>query len=185
LEIEEKWDTEMMREIMRTTADLKIYRGGVRGIVELEILKLIQDKLPPLIQIRSFFDLIVGTSTGGLVALGLGAKLWTVETCAKHFNQLCTEAFQPRTVGNWGALGNAWNAYHHSRYKTKPLEQCLKKAYCSLVGKEYMFGGISSLEYPSTKVAVVTTTIGGKAAVLSNYNRAAPESRESIPMIVV
>jgi len=36
-------------------------RGGVRGIVELEILKLIQDKLPPLIPIRSFFDLIVGT----------------------------------------------------------------------------------------------------------------------------
>jgi patatin-like phospholipase/acyl hydrolase len=35
--------------------------GGVRGIVELEILKLIQDKLPSPIPIRSFFDLVVGT----------------------------------------------------------------------------------------------------------------------------
>lgn len=36
-------------------------KWGVRGIVELEILKLIQGKLPPRIPIRSFFDLIVGT----------------------------------------------------------------------------------------------------------------------------
>lgn len=99
-------------------------------------------------------------------------------TCTKHFNDLCNEAFQPRTAVKWGALGNAWNAYNHSRYKTKPLEQCLKKAYCSLVGKEYMFGGTSTIEYPSTKVAVVATTIGGKAAVLSNYNRASPETCE-------
>jgi hypothetical protein len=55
----------------------------------------------------------------------------------------------------------------------------LKKAYCSLVGKEYMFGGTSTIEYPSTKVAVVTTTIGGDPAVISNYNRAATENCES------
>jgi len=104
--------------------------------------------------------------------LGLVAKVWSVETCTSNFNELCGEAFQPRTVGHWGAIGEAWNAYHHSRYKTKPLEQSLKKAYCSLVGKEYMFGGTSTLEYPSIKVAVVTTTIGGDPAVISNYNRA-------------
>ncbi|RFU29557.1 hypothetical protein B7463_g6774, partial [Scytalidium lignicola] len=114
--------------------------------------------------------------TGGLVALGLEAKVWTVERCTKNFNELCGEAFQPRTMGKLGAIGDVWNAYHHSRYKTKPLEQCLKKAYCSLVGKDYMFGGTSTIEYPSTKVAVVTTTIGGDPAVISNYNRLAIEN---------
>ncbi len=104
-----------------------------------------------------------------------------METCTKNFNELCTEAFHPRTVGNWGAIGDAWNAYHHSRYKTKPLEQCLKKAYCPLANKEYMFGGTSTIEYPSIKVAVVTTTIGGETAVLSNYNRAAPDTCEFFP----
>lgn len=33
----------------------------MRGIVELEILKAIEEKLPPLIPVRKFFDLIVGT----------------------------------------------------------------------------------------------------------------------------
>lgn len=33
----------------------------MRGIVELEILKAIEMKLPPNIPVRSFFDLIVGT----------------------------------------------------------------------------------------------------------------------------
>lgn len=33
----------------------------MRGIVELEVLKAIEMKLPPNIPVRSFFDLIVGT----------------------------------------------------------------------------------------------------------------------------
>lgn len=113
------------------------------------------------------------------MALGLAAKAWTVETCTKKFNDLCGEAFQPRIIGDWGVVGRAWNAYHHSRYKTKPLEQCLKRAYSSLIGKEYIFGGISTVEYPTTKVAVVTTTIGGEAAIVSNYNRTATGNGKS------
>jgi patatin-like phospholipase/acyl hydrolase len=51
-------------------------RGGVRGIVELEILRQLEIELGDLINIQSFFDLIVGTSTGGIVALGLTARNW-------------------------------------------------------------------------------------------------------------
>lgn len=36
-------------------------RGGIRGIVELEVLKAIERQLPPHIPVGSFFDLIVGT----------------------------------------------------------------------------------------------------------------------------
>lgn len=49
-------------------------RGGVRGIVELEILRQLEKELGDMINIQSFFDLIVGTSTGGIVALGLAAR---------------------------------------------------------------------------------------------------------------
>lgn len=35
--------------------------GGIRGIVELEVLKAIEENLPLRIPIRNFFDLIVGT----------------------------------------------------------------------------------------------------------------------------
>ena len=36
-------------------------RGGIRGIVELEVLKAIERELPANIPIISFFELIVGT----------------------------------------------------------------------------------------------------------------------------
>ena len=41
--------------------DSHICRGGIRGIVELEVLRAIQERLNNRIPIRAFFDLIVGT----------------------------------------------------------------------------------------------------------------------------
>lgn len=58
--------------------ELTFCRGGIRGIVELEILRLLEKELGDLISIQSFFDLIVGTSTGGIIALGLTARNWSV-----------------------------------------------------------------------------------------------------------
>lgn len=57
---------------------LTFNRGGIRGIVELEILRQLEKELGDLISIQSFFDLIVGTSTGGIIALGLTARNWSV-----------------------------------------------------------------------------------------------------------
>jgi patatin-like phospholipase/acyl hydrolase len=59
--------------------DADTYRGGIRGIVELEILRQLEKELGDLISIQSFFDLIVGTSTGGIIALGLTARNWLVQ----------------------------------------------------------------------------------------------------------
>ena len=38
-----------------------LYRGGIRGIVELEILRLIENVWGGGLRIQDFFDLIVGT----------------------------------------------------------------------------------------------------------------------------
>jgi hypothetical protein len=116
-------------------------------------------------------------STGGLVALGLVAKGWTVETCTRHFNELCEEAFQPRTQGHWGSIGILWDAYNHSKYKTKPLEKSLKKAYGSPVqGNDYIFGGTNTDPCPSAKLAVVATSVCGDPIIISSYNRASTEN---------
>lgn len=40
---------------------LTYLRGGIRGIVELEVLRAIQKAVGEQIPIRAFFDLIVGT----------------------------------------------------------------------------------------------------------------------------
>ena len=44
-------------------------RGGMRGIVELEVLRAIERELPVSIPVRSFFDLIVGTRFVQLISL--------------------------------------------------------------------------------------------------------------------
>jgi patatin-like phospholipase/acyl hydrolase len=44
-----------------TSCVLTYYSGGVRGIIELEVLKAIETELGGKLPIQAFFDLIVGT----------------------------------------------------------------------------------------------------------------------------
>lgn len=44
-----------------------ISRGGIRGIVELEILRQIEKAMGGMLAIQFFFELIVGTRSGLLV----------------------------------------------------------------------------------------------------------------------
>lgn len=138
---------------------LSLDGGGMRGIVELEVLREIEKALGDKIPIQAFFDLIVGTSTGGIIALGLGVEQWRVETCIKKFTRLVDKAFTRRLPGM--RIG--------SRYKTRPLVETLEEAFKD----EFLFGGPH--ESPTsylTKVAVTATTdTGERAVILTNYNR--------------
>jgi uncharacterized protein len=50
---------------------LSIDGGGIRGIYPAAYLNYIQERLGASVHIREYFDLIVGTSTGGIIALAL------------------------------------------------------------------------------------------------------------------
>ena len=163
----------------------------------MEILRQIEHAMGGRLAIQCFFDLIVGTrsdfrprtfrlslraltensfSTGGLIALGLAAKNWSVEECTHHFEALCKKAFTRRTGGNTPILGWFVDNYNHSKYETRPLEEALISAYSET---EYLFGGPRpSASYGTeVKVAVTATSSGGSAVVLANYNRLCGEKR--------
>lgn len=53
--------------------------GGIKGTYTAAVLDEIQKTLPNKRSIVEYFDLIVGTSTGGIIALGLANKLSTAE----------------------------------------------------------------------------------------------------------
>lgn len=53
---------------------LSLDGGGVRGLIELLVLQAIEKRFAPL-RVISLFDLIVGTSVGGIISMGLLAKL--------------------------------------------------------------------------------------------------------------
>lgn len=52
---------------------LSIDGGGIRGIIPLKVLEYIESQTRK--QIHELFDVIGGTSTGGIIALGLNSKL--------------------------------------------------------------------------------------------------------------
>ena len=163
----------------------------MRGILELEILRAIELAIGGKIPIQAFFDLIVGTryghpfngtdrpltcsgSTGGIIALGLGVKQWTVNHCVTEFVRLCDQAFTPREFNQVVGLEQVTTWRHKSKYKTRPLHSALHAAF----GEDLLYGGRrkAHLSY-TTQVAVTATSGTGETGlVLANYSR--PEESE-------
>jgi patatin-like phospholipase/acyl hydrolase len=143
--------------------------GGIRGIVELEVLRAIEQALGGEMRVQDFFDLIVGTSTGGIIALALGVQQWPVDQCIDMFTSMCDQAYTPRVKG-MPILDLAATISHGSKYKTKEFHDTLKEAFGD---KNYLFGGrIQGGAQTQTKVAVTSTTsTGGRAIVIANYRR--------------
>ncbi|PIA80036.1 hypothetical protein CB0940_12119 [Cercospora beticola] len=163
-----------MKPLFAGVRVLSLDGGGVRGIVELEVLHAIERELDGSLPVQAFFDLIVGTSTGGIVALALASKQWNLKRCTDAFIMLCSQAFtrrDPEQVPRWLTL-----AARQSLYKTKPLYQALQVS----LGDEPMFGGRRK-EQPEFPIKVAVTThsdIGKGPAIIANYNRAEIEQEE-------
>jgi Patatin-like phospholipase len=160
-----------------------ITSGGIKGVAELEVLRLIEIELGGKLPIQHFFDLIVGTSTGGLIALGLGVKNWSVQECREYFVLLCDQAFTKRRGGGLPLVSWLVNNYHHSKYETTSIENALKQAFSE---DELLFGGRkiavdesnSPLQF-SCKTAVTSTSAATNTTVLlTNYNRFNTERRK-------
>jgi Patatin-like phospholipase len=78
---------------------LTIDGGGVRGIVPLTILNQLAKHMKEAGAAGSkpsdWFDLIVGTSTGGILTVLLGALLLSIKECIEIYRELSTVAFPP------------------------------------------------------------------------------------------
>ncbi|KAH7192830.1 uncharacterized protein B0J16DRAFT_394837 [Fusarium flagelliforme] len=136
--------------------------GGVRSIVEIVTLQAIERVLRHHIPVQNFFDLIVGSSTGGIIALGLGVKRWTITDCKDHFKSLCKQAFTPKLPKAFAAVTM------RSQYKTKVLEKGLRSAFDQ---HSFLYGGSRPDHSTSIRVAVTSTLASeNRPAVLSNYN---------------
>lgn len=104
-------------------------------------------------------------STGGIIALGLGVKRWSVSNCIHRFQTLCQEAF---TLRGPRMLKKIAIVSHKSYYRTKPLEDALQSAFSS---DALLYGGSKSSSSAEIKVAVTSTqATEKKAVVLSSYN---------------
>jgi predicted acylesterase/phospholipase RssA len=148
--------------------------GGIRGIVELTILQHVETQLGAGLPIQAFFDLMVGTSAGGIIALGLGANGWSVAKCTSMFKKLCKQSFERKWAFSLHALEQLMPFSGRALYETSSIENALQQAFGA---DQSLFAGTRELMdneaviQRTTKVAVTTTTTGGRPALLGNYNR--------------
>lgn len=154
-------------------------------------MRLIEIALGGKLAIQNFFDLIIGTSTGGLIALGLGVKNWSVQECREYFTMLCDQAFTRRRGGGLPLLSWLINNYHHSKYETTGIESALKQAFSEdellFGGRKMAFDESSSPMQFSCKTAVTSTSAATNSTVLlTNYNRCNTErSKLSLPINLI
>ncbi|KAK4097167.1 hypothetical protein N658DRAFT_527257 [Parathielavia hyrcaniae] len=151
--------------------------GGIKGYTALLILRRIlrtisanagANALPRPCEI---FDLIAGTSTGGLIAVMLGRLHMTVDECIEAYEQLGKNVFG-RPVG--GQLGRVVRGIAGSPfYDVSDLQEAIR-----FVLRERGIGPDESFlekEKPKCKVILCVTRVEtGKADLLRNYESAHP-----------
>lgn len=115
---------------------LSIDGGGIRGIYPATILAEIEKRLPePLYQ---YFDLITGTSTGGIIALAIGLGFDASEIVGFY------EKFGPKIFGGW----RSWRWLRHW-VTTKYDDEELKRALEDTFGEKYVGDSKTRLVIPS------------------------------------
>lgn len=100
---------------------LSLDGGGVRGISSLRILKVIMDRIRPGARPCDYFDLIAGTSTGGLIAIMLGRLRMTVDDCIKQYHHLAKKIFKRHLAIQLGSLASG-----EHRFSPANLEEGIK-----------------------------------------------------------
>lgn len=130
---------------------LSIDGGGIRGIIPAMILAEIEQKTGK--RVAQMFDLIAGTSTGGIIALvltrddGSGSPKYSaadlVQLCLNRGQEIFSRSF-------WHGVSSVGGLVQE-KYPHEPLEEILK---------EYL--GDTSLEAALTKVLVSSYDIGNR-----------------------
>ena len=110
---------------------LSLDGGGVRGLSTLYILEDVMLKLKYTARLDhvpapfEYFDMICGTSTGGIIAIMLGRLKMTVEKCIDAYIELGKIVFKDS------------NPYtKRSKYDAKVLESCIAKIVKQETGDE-------------------------------------------------
>lgn len=105
---------------------LSLDGGGIKGVFSAGVLAAIEEDLN--IKVTDHFDLIAGTSTGGIIAIGLGLGLRPreiVEFYLREGPKIFTHWFGLKWLQHW-----AWR-----KFSAVPFEEALKRCY-----KEKRFG---------------------------------------------
>lgn len=117
---------------------LSLNGGGARGLFTINVLAEIERIIgeqtgKPNVKIGEYFDLITGTSIGGILALGLASGKSARELEAVF------RVRAPLIFPQIGWLRNKWRTAFGAKYSSKPLFD----AVASMIGTEVTFGDLT------------------------------------------
>ncbi|KAE9366741.1 FabD/lysophospholipase-like protein [Stipitochalara longipes BDJ] len=138
--------------------------GGARGIIQLEILHLIEKELSGKIPLQLLFDLIVGSGSGSIIGLGLLTGNWTANDCKANFLQIFKDSFAARNRRTFSRLKHSTCKYH-----PKPLEQSLRVAFTE--NQPLLGAGTDGRVGAFTKLAIPVVSSTSKMILFANYVR--------------
>lgn len=96
---------------------LAIDGGGIRGIFPASVLAELERRYTFGRSVGRYFDLVAGTSTGGILALGLGAGYTATELLYMYVSR-GNEVFPPLSDNLFGRVKNFWRGgTHYIRYR--------------------------------------------------------------------
>ena len=100
--------------------------GGIRGLVELQFLKALEKRTGK--RINEIFDVICGTSTGGLIALAIGTCDFSLVDCEELYKLMARDIFDAQTaILKVGAFFEK----QQSMYSSTKLEHVMKVVFGS------------------------------------------------------
>jgi uncharacterized protein len=112
--------------------------GGVKALFTAHVLARLEADLD--IEVRDCFDLITGTSAGGIIALALGIGVRPAEI-VEHYTKLATAVFPPSRRRWW-----RWpTRLMHTTYAPGPLQEALAEIF----GKRTLLDSTKRLLVPA------------------------------------
>ncbi|KAI1427994.1 hypothetical protein F5Y12DRAFT_791152 [Xylaria sp. FL1777] len=149
---------------------LSLDGGGVRGIAELAILIELERQVGMGIRIQELFDLVVGTSTGGIIALGVFERNWALVDAESRFIDLSKNIFSKRRAVKVPILSVITEPFCDFKYKTSGIESTLQDVF----GQGHLFGQGEGRRNSGDEVKVgVVTCLDGRnqPCLIINYSR--------------
>ena len=110
---------------------LAIDGGGIRGIFPAAFLAGLERRFLGGDSITEYFDLITGTSTGGIIALGLASGIKSADICRLYTERGC-EIFPPigdSCIGILRRYGRSVSQFFKFRYDRRSLLKILRELF--------------------------------------------------------
>ena len=152
--------TQRVRQPWPTGKPFKILAldgGGIKGVYTAELLRLAEERFAGGRPLASYFDMVAGTSTGGIIGLGLGLGL-TVQDIAEFYRVDGRQIFPPMPSGRLARWFRFCRAMLRTKLDHRELESALRRRFGDrLLGESSCRLVLPAFMVPKTEIAVFKT----------------------------